>query len=1183
MAMIPGQEKYSALTDSTRDIEDRQAEYAALTPPEKTEYAEYELRTKLEPLGLGLEGVSQDELYRLASKLSVTSIGRFADRRINWEPAEDLTFDGLRDLVLSDLKIDHDSSAWSEGQYEPRPLEALGLQRDEGTVSNKLDQYVSYIYDHGLQTTIAKNLDKADGSDACHWCSNIDRALAMGWTEQGFSYANDAVPYTAENRAKVALAAKARHHFVEFGHIMPKVLVNGKETSSSLRQLWTPPAAEDLNASMTTAIGQAEHGDIVTLPDGNYVAGEDGELVRTADSIRGTDGDYTYLGYEYAAPGFGYKFARHSGAMNLDISADELADIKLSSTDELGGNLLRTDFTSKFFHGDELSGTEDFSAHRPAGWLGESVDKDDGIETYTIINGSDDIKHIRGDGSAFEGFDIDDDTGEVTMNGSPITGGELLESIWGDDNGYSRNHAGDLVYKTTGGWEFSENLGWYYPAGGGWNFFSDSSSGDDRSADGSWGWFSQEQKEGGDYYYFRDAENPDEGNWLLKPAPGIYKSWDDKDPGYKATTWVKTDGNHVQTAGTERISSQPEQIGTAGTETAKEALITAEGHLQDVLGRLEKREARRQTESGQAEIKAAKDAVTAAQAKVDAEAAAQAAAAGDVDTGDVDTGDVDTGDVDTGEDTGDVDTGDVGTGDVGTGDVGTGDVGTGDVEEWTLPEGYEDGYVTGEVTHYNGQYWVNDSAENNLLEPTLENGWRQLSPEEIIGEVGNQTEGFKPVTPAFMGFTGDDGYTAAYNQAINFARQNPIDEETGRPAEWNRSILSKIWDKVHRGSNPFRWLDDFMGGNENLDRKLAFDAAWDEQADHQAYKARMSNIAYEVQLGGGPWADPSADPISQALEYLQPYYKRDKNGNIEYEGTEPVRNPLWIEGNSIYDIDENGNERSWSPSGWLPFDFKKHEWRLRDALKTEGGKYLDMFTKQDADGKTHNERVYEANKGFMTEAGILNEDPTKSLLGKASVDATNYLYGDKDAPGSLAHINDQYVGARKYYDQNLADMEDANWRDKQRRRAPFINAQADTSYVRDARTRAGERIGKAKFFGGTMNQSDFSNAQGGPRTALNLPDPSSYADGTNTIFGNLEAANKPSFSGLPATNMFSKPQPAQNAGSGPADVAAAAGPDIFGPNNMFKPQGQAGIFSQSPENAEAKQNPVYTIKGTASQ
>lgn len=79
-----------------------------------------------------------------------------------------------------------------------------------------------------------------------------------------------------------------------------------------------------------------------------------------------------------------------------------------------------------------------------------------------------------------------------------------------------------------------------------------------------------------------------------------------------------------------------------------------------------------------------------------------------------------------------------------------------------------------------------------------------------------------------------------------------------------------------------------------------------------------------------------------------------------------------------------------------------------------------------------------------------------------------------------------------------------------------------------------------------MSPSDFSNSQGGLKTSLNLPATSSYSDGTNTIFGNLEPT-KPSFAGLPATNMFSKT-------GASATQAAAADPNAFGPKNMFMPQ-----------------------------
>ena len=71
--MIPGHDKYGG--------EVEQAQYNEFTPSEKRGFWEYQFRKDLQKAGLDLESLSQEEVYRLAGKLTLSDIGN--KRRID--------------------------------------------------------------------------------------------------------------------------------------------------------------------------------------------------------------------------------------------------------------------------------------------------------------------------------------------------------------------------------------------------------------------------------------------------------------------------------------------------------------------------------------------------------------------------------------------------------------------------------------------------------------------------------------------------------------------------------------------------------------------------------------------------------------------------------------------------------------------------------------------------------------------------------------------------------------------------------------------------------------------------------------------------------------------------------------------------------------------------------------------
>lgn len=757
----------------------------------------------------------------------------------------------------------------------------------------------------------------------------------------------------------------------------------------------------------------------------------------------------------------------------------------------------------------------------PHGWIGvnETADGEEFIAyrqepdaagqphtEHVDLNKNDKLSAV---GSKEDGWSLQWDGDYIGMSENTL-GKELLNKIHADNNGYVVNHEGNWAFNAGGGWfmDVEGGLGWYYKSDEtGWVFNTDGKG--KGVEDGNWMFYGGEKD--GHHAYYADGSD----DWV----------WNSPDRG-----WLKQDGSEVTLAET-KITEKPALTHQEILDLVLSGNFSARNDEWEMSGHDPARAAaseefwrkQREAEEDDGEHWASKlglsapaddDGFTQTTSETNplqhilnlerkAPTPEEAEAAGWQKHPLL-------GDVNYIEKEGKTWLYAPGVGGgrwMYSGDEGTerdGWLFDQATKRWMYPAQHPDGEVFFKVEDRPGTgegAWVH---MDQLSKPPAE--WEYQEVENF-----DQTGGWNPT---LLNYADDAGNVykgvyakdAAMQRAQTFARNHPNEK-------WDRGLLSNAWNKIFgEKSNPFIFLHDFYGGNRHLDAYKAYDDAWNSQAQLEARKMRASSLVGGLTARGAPLINPLGTPLEQAQAYLQRPFIKDAEGNI-------IENPDYDPDVSMYFMDGD-EEQAWSPSWALPFDWKEQEHGIRKHMKGLADKQLGLYTDKipatikdengvevanpDAGpngiyaGMTHVEKQRAMNLQRAKDMNLMNDDPSKSIYGKALGDSVNYLFGDENTEGSFKNLNKNYLDARKYYGDQISELEDLSLADKMNRSSALIEALADTSGPADARKRAAERVGRAKFFGGVAPKSDFY-AQNTPQ-----PAPERYRSVLNPITGETE-------------------------------------------------------------------------------
>jgi len=345
--------------------------------------------------------------------------------------------------------------------------------------------------------------------------------------------------------------------------------------------------------------------------------------------------------------------------------------------------------------------------------------------------------------------------------------------------------------------------------------------------------------------------------------------------------------------------------------------------------------------------------------------------------------------------------------------------------------------------------------------------------------------GEQPVEAFFAKYgnlEGDAAYTAAYNDLKNAVKQYSA---SGLPGGLIPAIIDKTLPKVGQ------FFKDLFGADKGEKYAAQYDAFMQQAADSEALKSNLADTVTFARQSGLGMLPPWMDLEEQAKIYWAEPYLRGEDGEYltDENGAYQV-NPDYKEGYSFFYphtyTDEAGNPvtevRTYDPSS--PFDMTlADEWQtMKDVATKQFGGILDEYYTPDADGVTGMDRNIAQKKTFLEDAGLLGED---NLMERAVKGAGDTIYGDEFTEGSQAKRNKDYLEAAKYYNDVRDKYDIAGYKDLADRRATLVDTVADVSGINNARTRGGERLRQARFFGGPIGKGGMFENNLTPKKTMN--------------------------------------------------------------------------------------------------
>ncbi len=418
---------------------------------------------------------------------------------------------------------------------------------------------------------------------------------------------------------------------------------------------------------------------------------------------------------------------------------------------------------------------------------------------------------------------------------------------------------------------------------------------------------------------------------------------------------------------------------------------------------------------------------------------------------------------------------------------------------------------------------ANEASEEKKEEKVSED--EKVNEDEKADEKADEkTTTPSPETfPEFVGSTGYEAHGEALRQAKDFFLKNHQ-----RAAVHDSNWFSLAWTKAFGfKNNPFAKIHDWLGGNEESDQWKRVDEILDMENEIQAHKERIATAVGHMQAMGAPLVDAGGDVYAQWQHYSQRPLKKATIADVEAGalkyGSEDVAavgdlidNPDYNKDLSMYWMTPGADgvlgtpddeEAVINPSGRLGWWGRHLEGdlmgRLHDSYADRiaaldqvtglgedgnpltipatdlhvGAGYAEKVGDQIEDpyaGKTRAERQAAINQDQARILGLLHDDPTQTLQGKAKANALNYLYGDDTEEGSYKYLNKQYQDARDYKVDQLREAEELAMLQRLHHGKAFGDALVKTQgNVNDVRKAAMERVGRARIFGGTVPKGDF--------------------------------------------------------------------------------------------------------------